>query len=99
MEDIVNSDLSFIAGELLGMSENLGNENSITVFGSLMQFEKQNSELQQKKIIHTLEILISKGADVNIADSGRFPLFTASLNCNSNCLSSAPIILCISSIV
>jgi ankyrin repeat protein len=82
MEDIVNSDLSFIAGELLGMSENLGNGNSITVFGSLMQFEKQNSELQQKKIIHTLEILISKGADVNIADSGRFPLFTASLNGN-----------------
>lgn len=81
MEDIINSDLSFIAGILL--HENLGNENSITLFGSLIQFEKQNSELQQKKIIHTLEILISKGADVNIADSGSFPLFTASSKGNT----------------
>ena len=82
MEDVINSDLSFIAGVLLGMSENLGNENSLTLLGSLMQFEKQNSELQQKKIIHTLEILISKGADVNIADGGSFPLFSASFNGN-----------------
>lgn len=81
MEDIINSDLSFIAGILL--HENLVNENSITLFGSLIQFEKQNGELQQKKNIHTLEILISKGADINIADGGNFPLFAASSKGNT----------------